>query len=163
MVAPIITGIVMKTWKQAASAAMAAAVLGASLVACGGSESANAEDNFKLQVADLMKIVFSLAGLKSTDIPDSFDDSFLDAGYTKAQLKQNVADEAVALGTTADLSLYPLFAVTNSSISGCDSDEVCDMTAVWKNEDVDANEVTFTTKVKKVNGSYRFYGDQKAS
>lgn len=153
----------MKTWKRAASVAVGATVLGASLVACGGSEGINAEDNFKLQVADLMKVVFSVSGLKSTDIPDRFDDAFLDSGYTKAQLRQNVADEAVALGNTADLSLYPLFAVTISSISGCDGAGVCDMTAVWKNEDVDANEVTFTTKVKKDNGSYRFYGDQKNS
>ena len=102
-------------------------------------------------------------GLTSTAFVDNFDDAFLDAGYTKAQVRDNLAQEAAAMAISPDLSSFPMGQLSDVTITACDASGVCTLTATLTNSDADATAVTFTTQVKVSNGKVRLYGDQKTA
>ena len=103
------------------------------------------------------------SGLTSTAFVDNFDDAFLDAGYTKAQVRDNLAQEAAASAISPDLSSFPTGQLSDMAITNCDASGVCTLTATLTNSDADATAVTFTTQVKISNGKVRLYGDQKTA
>lgn len=155
----------------------ACAVL-ALLVACGGgSDSApapvavvpTAPDLGPARMAfasDYTKGLAALAtfeGLNSAGFVELFDETFLDAGYTKAQLRSSLAQEAAAMATSADLSGFPLAAASNMTVGDCDAANVCAVTVTFSNTDADTTAVTLTMRAKLSDGKFRHYGDQKSS
>ena len=103
------------------------------------------------------------AGLTSTAFADTIDDGFVDAGYTKPVLRDNLAQEAAALAVSSELSSFPMVSLANPIISNCNAADVCTLTATIVNADADTTAVSFTTQVKFSAGKLRLYGDQKTS
>ena len=102
-------------------------------------------------------------GLNSAGFVELFDETFLDAGYTKAQLRSSLAQEAAAMATSADLSGFPLAAASNMTVGDCDAANVCAVTVTFSNADADTTAVTLTMRAKFSDGKFRHYGDQKSS
>jgi hypothetical protein len=144
-------------------ALIAATSLSVFLVACGSGSDAPAINVFLSKFDGNFGQLATPAGMTSSALTDLFDEAYLDAGYTKAQLKTTLAADAAALTASPDLSLFPNATMSNITVSGCDANGICILSATLKNTDVDATEVAFTTKVKNVNNSYVFYGDQASS
>jgi hypothetical protein len=140
---------------------MGSLVLG--LAACGGSD--DGADTAALPTAynSGLAVLNTKAGLQSAAFADLFDPAFLDAGYTKAQLVDNLAQDAASTSVSADLSMFPTASLANASIGNCSSSGICILTATLTNTDADATEVPFTVQVMLSNGSYRLLGDQKSS
>ncbi|NBT77947.1 MAG: hypothetical protein EBT04_05740, partial [Betaproteobacteria bacterium] len=105
----------------------------------------------------------SFSGLTSSGFVDLFDDAFLDAGYTKQALKDNLTQESFAVAVAADLSSFPVAALSGVTVAGCDANGVCTLTATVTNTDVDTTTTTYTIPVKFSSGKVRLYGDQKAA
>jgi hypothetical protein len=106
----------------------------------------------------------SYGGLTSTTFPDLFDDAFLDAGYTKPQVRANLAQEAAAQAISAELSSFAAVKLSAVSIGNCDARNICVLTATLTNTDADTTAATFTTQLKYDNaGKFRLYGDQQGS
>lgn len=104
----------------------------------------------------------SYGGLTNTAFLDNFDDTFLDAGYAKAQVRDAMAQEAAAmLLFSTELSSFPSVKLSAVAISGCDAANVCTLTGTLTNSDVDATSVIFTTRLSFVGGKFRLLGDQK--
>ncbi|WPB56258.1 hypothetical protein [Xylophilus sp. GOD-11R] len=99
------------------------------------------------------------AGLSNTAFLDTIDDGFLDAGYTKPVMRTQLAQEAAARVANPDL-VFPGVTLTNVTISGCDANGVCTLTATATNADADTTVAPFTTKVRLTANKYRLYGDQ---
>lgn len=101
-------------------------------------------------------------GLTNTAFLDNFDDAFLDAGYTKPQVRDALAQEAAALLLfSTQLSSFPSVKLSAVTITGCNAANVCTLTATLTNTDVDTTSVTFTTQLSFVGGKLRLLGDQK--
>jgi len=105
----------------------------------------------------------SFSGLTSSAFVDLFDDAFLDAGYTKQALKDNLTQESFAVAVAADLSSFPVATISGVTVAGCDTNGVCTLTATITNADVDTTTTTYTIPVKFSSGKVRLYGDQKAA
>jgi hypothetical protein len=104
----------------------------------------------------------SYGGLTSTAFVDNFDDTFLDAGYAKAQVRDALAQEAAAmLLFSSELSSFPSVKLSAVSVGACDAANVCTLTGTLTNTDADATSVTFTTRLSFVGGKLRLLGDQK--
>lgn len=104
----------------------------------------------------------SYGGLTNAAFLDNFDSSFLDAGYTKAQVRDALAQEAAAmLLFSTELSSFPAVKLSGVTLSGCTAANVCTLTATLTNTDVDTTSVTFTTQLSFVGGKLRLLGDQK--
>ena len=102
-------------------------------------------------------------GLTSTAFIDLFDEAFLDAGYTKAQVRSNLAQEAVAMATAPELSGFPKASLSAVTIADCDAAATCSVTATFSNGDADTTSVTVTNRLKLIDGKYRLFGDQSSS
>jgi len=105
----------------------------------------------------------SYAGLQSSAFVDLFASSFLDAGYTKAQLQANLAQDATALTVSPDISSFPVISLSDATVSNCDVNNICTLTATLNNKDADTTSAPFTTQVLYSNGKYLLLGDQKSS
>jgi hypothetical protein len=105
----------------------------------------------------------SYAGLQSSAFLDLFASSFLDAGYTKAQLQANLAQDATALTVSPDISSFPAISLSDATVSNCNVNNICTLTATLNNKDADTTSATFTTQVLYSNGKYLLLGDQKSS
>jgi len=105
----------------------------------------------------------SFSGLTSTSFVDLFDDAFLDAGYTKQALKDSLAQDSIAASISADLDLAPTAALSGVTVTNCDTNGICTLTATVTNSDVDTTTLTYSTQVKFSNSKVRLFGDQKAS
>ena len=105
----------------------------------------------------------TFSGLTSPGFVDLFDDAFLDAGYTKQELKDNLTQESFAVAVAADLSSFPVATISGVTVAGCDTNGVCTLTATITNADVDTTTTTYTIPVKFSSGKVRLYGDQKAA
>jgi hypothetical protein len=104
----------------------------------------------------------SYSGLTNTAFLNNFDDTFLDAGYTKPQVSDAMAQEAAAvLLFSTQLSSFPSVKLSAVTITGCNAANVCTLTATLTNTDVDTTAVTFTTQLSYVGGKFRLLGDQK--
>ena len=139
------------------------------LAACGGDSGGSAsntpgdttqQSTFITAYTNGLKALNTYTGLVSSSFVDLFSDTFLDAGYTKAQVRDNLAAEAVATAVAPDLSLVPMVNLSNVTITNCNAANVCTMTATATNADVDTTAVTFTTQVQYINGKYQLFGDQ---
>ena len=160
----------MKIYKKA-QITLAAGLL--SLVtACGGDSSSTSESAGAAPSTDQVAAfttsynagvtgLKSFSGLTSSSFVDLFDDAFLDAGYTKQALKDNLTQESFAVAVAADLSSFPVAALSGVTVSGCDASGVCTLTATVTNTDVDTTTTTYTIPVKFSSGKVRLYGDQK--
>jgi len=92
------------------------------------------------------------------------DSNYLDGGANQASSRAVVDATAAAIATTPDLSLFPSAEVTNARVTGCDSNNICNMTATLTNQDTeDTVAVEFTTKVKIMGSAVYLYGDQTAT
>ena len=104
----------------------------------------------------------SYSGLTNTAFLNNFDDTFLDAGYSKPQVRDAMAQEAAAvLLFSTQLSSFPSVKLSAVTITGCNAANVCTLTATLTNTDVDTTAVTFTTQLSYVGGKFRLLGDQK--
>ncbi len=101
------------------------------------------------------------SGLTNPAFLDMFDDGFLDAGYTKPQVRENLLKEAAAMAISPDLSSFAAVKLSAVAISDCDAKNICTLTATLTNNDADATSVSFTTRLTFVNGKFRLFGDQK--
>ncbi len=101
-------------------------------------------------------------GLTSTAFLDNYDDAFLDSGYSKAQVRDALTQEAAALLLfSTELSSFPAVKLSAVTINGCDAANVCTLTATLTNTDVDTTSVSFTTRLSFTGGKFRLLGDQK--
>ncbi|MDM0119397.1 hypothetical protein [Variovorax arabinosiphilus] len=104
----------------------------------------------------------SYGGLTNTAFLDNYDDAFLDAGYSKAQVRDALTQEAAALLLfSTQLSSFPAVKLSAVTINGCDAANVCTLTATLTNTDVDTTSVTFTSRLSFTGGKFRLLGDQK--
>ncbi|MCR6478260.1 hypothetical protein NU688_19020 [Variovorax sp. ZS18.2.2] len=104
----------------------------------------------------------SYGGLTNSAFLNNFDDTFLDAGYSKPQVRDALAQEAAALLLfSTELSSFPSVKLSAVTITGCNAANVCTLTATLTNSDVDTTAVTFTTQLSYVGGKFRLLGDQK--
>lgn len=103
------------------------------------------------------------AGLTNKAFLDLFDDAFLDAGYTKPQVADNLTQEAAAMALSKELSSFAAVKLSAVAISDCDAKNVCTLTATLTNSDADATSVSFTTRLNFSNGKFRLLGDQKTT
>lgn len=152
---------------------LATAGLVSMLAACGGGDSAPApvvapdlgpaRTAFGNDFARGLAALGTYEGLTSTAFIDLFDEAFLDAGYTKGQLRSNLAQDAVAMATAPELSGFPKGIVSAVTIADCDAASICSVTATFSNADADATAVTVTSRLKLIDGKYRLFGDQSSS
>jgi hypothetical protein len=152
----------MITQRVFSSSLIFSAVLAIS--ACGGN-SINVQEAAKQFTASVTSGIAALtgaAGLNSNALPSLFADKYLDGGYTKADVVSTLAANSTALPTAPELSLFPLAAITNTTISGCDNN-TCTLNGTLTNSDVDTTSVDFSTKVIFIGGVVYFYGDQSST
>jgi hypothetical protein len=143
-------------------------IVGAStfiVAACSSSSSSPVDPTASLvtRFTEAATLLTSATGLKDAKIPALFDDTYKEAGYTKANLSVDLQAEAAALAANPDASLFPIATLKNVTVSACDASSICTLTGTLVNSDVDTTETVVTTKVKKVNDEYYFIGDQQAS
>jgi hypothetical protein len=142
--------------------AVTVALGGVVFISACGSDDADPVASLVNRFAEVTTLVTSATGLKDAKIPAMFDDAFKDGGYVKSALAADLQAESAALAANPDQSLFPMAAFKDVTVTGCDGN-ICTLTGKLVNSDVDATEVSFTTKVKSVSGDYYFYGDQQAS
>lgn len=117
---------------------------------------------FATSLDEVVALVTTSAGLKDPKVAAIFDDAYKDGGYVKSALIADFLAESATLAANPDESLFPMASFKDITVSGCDSD-ICILAGKLINIDVDTTEANFTTRVKRVNGIYYFYGDQQAS
>jgi hypothetical protein len=147
----------------------AALALLTGLAACGGGSSSS-NNSSSAPPADLAQTYASAlaatgtpAGLSSPALKDSFAESFLDAGYTKAELVANVDADALALSQSTEFSAFPQLTLSDATITGCGADNVCTLSGTLTNGDADTTSVPFSVRVIRSDGAYRLHGDQQTS
>ena len=132
--------------------------------ACGGSSSGfdpeSAANEFSKKINSLYSELMTSAGLNSKSVATIFDEKFLDGGFNKAELLSTLTATSTALATTPELSLFPMAAVTNVKLTGCDGNNVCTLNGTLTNSDADTTTVDFSTKVIVIAGVVYLYGDQ---
>jgi hypothetical protein len=139
------------------------------LSACGGTGVSGAAyleaaaTNFSTNMSSLISALTTSAGLNSKTLTDLFNTKYLDGGFTKADLVTSLTDNATALGTTPELSLFPLAAISNTKLTGCDSNDICTLTGTLTNSDADTTSIDFSTKVIDDSGVVYLYGDQSST
>jgi len=137
------------------------------LSACGGGSNAIdlevAVTQFSTIMSSALADLASSTGLNSKALPNLFDEKFLDQGLTKADIVNTLAANATALGTSPELSLFPMASVTNPKLTGCDNNNICNLTGTLTNSDADTTTVDFSTKVIVLGGVVYFYGDQSST
>ena len=139
--------------------------------ACGGGNSNYVSGNgtetavasFATKVNAAYAALVTGSGLTSTAVADLFDAKYLDMAFNKTSVLDVFKANSVALGTTPELSLFPLAQVTNPVITFCDANNVCTLNATLVNSDADTTSVDFSTKVILVSGVVYFYGDQSST
>jgi len=133
--------------------------------ACGGTNSLTLEEvatQFTASVTSGIAALTSAAGLNSNALPSLFADNYKDGGFTKADVVSTLAANSTALPTAPELSLFPLAAISKTTISGCDNG-ICTLNGTLTNSDVDTISVDFSTKVIVIGGVVYFYGDQSSA
>ena len=159
----------MKTHKLFRLSASAALVL--LLGACGGGSDAPTASTASIDtfVTAYNQGMTSVQNLNSTAFLDLFDDAFLDGSYTKAQVVDNLKQDAqVQASNGADLpadSVYPMLTLSNVSVSQCnDASGVCTLTATYVNPASDKTTSTTSVQVRynSTDRKFRLFGDQKS-
>jgi hypothetical protein len=133
--------------------------------ACGGTNAITLEEAAKQFTASVTSGIAALtdaAGLSSKALPNLFADNYKDGGFTKADVVSTLAANSTALPAAPELSLFPMAAITNTTISGCDNG-ICTLSGTLTNSDVDTTSVDFSTKVIVIGSVVYFYGDQSST
>jgi hypothetical protein len=149
----------------AAKAALSG-LLALGLVACGGSSgtttlvTADPAGNLTSSFGAGLSALNTKLGLQSAAFLGLFAPNFLDAGYTQAQLADNLAKDAVSLDGATGVSLFPMVSLSNATVVCTGTSNVCTLTGTITNVDADVTETTFSTAVILTNGSFRLLGDQ---
>ena len=153
----------MKFYRIPLFAIVASAV--AILSACGGGDGSgdNATTSFTSKFNAGLSALGASSGLTSMAVAEVFDAKYLDMGFTKTDLLAALSATSQALGTSSELSLFPMAQVTNATLTSCDTNDICTLNATLTNSDVDTTSVDFTTKVKVVSGVVYLYGDQSST
>jgi len=140
------------------------------LSACGGGASSyvtngaeTAIPSFGAKANAAYAALVTGSGLTSTAVAELFHPNYLDMAFNKTSVLDVLKANSVALGTTPELSLFPLVQVTNPVITLCDGNYVCTLNATLVNSDADTTSVDFSTKVIIVSGVMYFYGDQSST
>ena len=145
------------------------------VAACGGGDSISSPPANPLAVtqADVLAFVSrykeasaSLEKLASPAFADTIDDGFLDGGYTKMQLQDNLAADISAVNASSLMAdaAFPLIAVDSGVQSQCsDSTGICQLTVTYVNPAPDLTTTTDMVQVRKSGGKLRLFGDQRAS
>jgi len=156
---------------------LASSVL-AALAACGGGgdddvattpppavatpNDATRQAQFATDYASGLAALNTYGGLTNPAFVDNFDDAFLDNGYSKAQVRDALSQEAAAqLLFPTQLSSFPAVRLSAVTIGACDAANVCTLNATLTNSDVDTTAVAFATRVVFVGGKFRLLGDGK--
>ncbi|TWI66146.1 hypothetical protein IP91_01957 [Pseudoduganella lurida] len=140
------------------------------LSACGSDNDPPRASNTSIDsfVADYNRGLASVSNMNAATFADLVDDSFLDAGYNKAQLLSNVKADAAALADASNEipadQVFPLLTIKDAAVSNCDdSTGICTLTATYVNPDKDATSAPMTVQVRFQDGRFRLYGDQKSA
>jgi len=158
--------------KRISAVTMAVAgLLVAGLTGCGGGGSSDPNASVSSGPAAALVVNYasglaalnSKQGLQSTTFANLFSSTFLDAGYTRAQLTDNLAKDAASLDGAAAVSLFPNVTLTKTSLDCPAGSNICTLTGTLANSDADLTEATFSTQVINNNGTYQLLGDQKSS
>lgn len=120
-------------------------------------------DSFTTKINVGLTALGTSSGLNAKTVADVFDAKYLDMGFTKTNLLEALTVSAVALGTSPELSLFPMAQVSNPKLSNCDANSVCTLDATLVNSDADITSISFSTKVIVVSGVVYLYGDQSSS
>lgn len=143
------------------------------LVACGGNTGTPTASS--AATASVIGFVAmynqALSAPQTTTAPvilDLFDDAFLDAGYTKAQVSDNLKQDADSLAANAAQlpadSVYPQLKIAGAAITQCDdATGICLLSSNYVNAGVDGSSVSATVPVRFKDGKFRLYGDQMAT
>lgn len=153
--------------RQSIQLALASALL-PFVIGCGGASPAPTATSEAATSGRLFVTSYNnaLAAPQTAGLIDLFDESFLDGGYTKPQLQENLQqDNANQVIYAAQLpldSVYPALAITDAVFSACDDvSGVCLMTASYSNAAPDGTRATVAVPVRYKDGKFRMYGDQK--
>jgi hypothetical protein len=145
------------------SAAMSLVI--ASVTACGGGSDTfvDTRTTFTSAFTSSIAALTTAAGLQGNTFLDLVDSSFLDGGYTKAQMADNISKDAASLTGATAVSLFPGVNITNPQITCGASTTICTFSGTIVNSDADTTETTFSTPVIFNNGAFRLSGDQASS
>ncbi len=136
------------------------------LGACGGTSTVDLEaaaTRLSTRVGTAFAALTTSDGLNFTAVPTLFATKYLDGGFSRADLVASLTANSTAVGTNPDLSLFPVAAVTNVRLTGCDSNDICTLTGTLTNSDADTTTVDFSTKVIVIADVVYFYGDQSST
>lgn len=146
------------------------------LSACGGSDTspttgsstnltpATAASTLTSVLTNALATLNLETGLNANFISDLFETDFFDGGVSVASLREVMTATISAKTTTPDLSMFPTVELSNSKVTDCNSSNICTFSATLTNKDTeDTTTVDFTTNVKVVGSSVRFYGDQSST
>lgn len=139
------------------------------LAACGSNDTPKASTTpITSFVASYNQTLASVQTLNTATFSDLIDDAFLDAGYTKAQMLDNIKQDNDALAANPTLlaadSLYPMFSIEDAVLSQCDDNSgICQLTASYVNVAPDASRASTVVPVRFKDGKFRLYGDQKTT
>lgn len=146
------------------------ATLLALLAACGSSDREPTASGASISsfLASYNQGLASVPAMNSGAFADLFDDAFLDGGYTKAQVVENIKADADSLAANADVlsadSLFPLMTIQDATVGQCnDLTGVCTLTATYANPAPDGTLSTSAVPVRYKDGKFRLYGDQKST
>ena len=155
----------MISYRQLLALSVGAPLL-ALVSACGSDSDVPAASTASLDsfVATYNQALASPQAMNNSGFNDLFDDSFLDAGYNKVQVLDNVKQDVASGGAIDADAAFPAVTIANASVSGCDDNSgVCTMTATYVNPAADGSSFTTTVPVRYKDGKFRLYGDQKAA
>jgi hypothetical protein len=145
-------------------AVLASLCAAAALAACGGGDGG---DDTSTQTTAAYTSSLPQAGSSATLLSASFQDTFapgyLDAGTTKSQLVADMTQDAAAINAGSEFSGFPAGALSDVSISDCNSAKVCTLTGTLTNNDAETTTVPFSTFVLMDARGVHVLGDQKNS
>lgn len=155
----------MISYRQLLALSVGAPLL-ALVAACGGDSNVPAASTASLDsfVTTYNQGLASVQAMNNSGFSDLFDESFLDAGYNKAQVLDNIKQDVASTSAIDADSAFPAVTITNASVSACDDNSgLCTMTATYANPATDGSSYTTTVPVRYKDGKFRLYGDQKSA
>lgn len=138
-------------------AAFALAIVSAALTGCGGSGD---------EVTPQLPLSQALSSQSSSLAPsaalqDALASNFLDAGMNRTQVLDAVTQDGQTASSTPEFSGFPLAALSDTTVTDCDSNRVCTLSGTLTNQDADTTSVPFSARVVLEDRSYRLLGDQQ--
>lgn len=137
--------------------------LAAVLTGCGGGGDTmgSSEGSSNLISAYGSALASTSSKMDAQGLQQSFHGSFLDAGYPKAQVDENIAADAQAYAQ-AEYSGFANLKLSDATIGDC-VENICTLSGTLTNSDADTTSIPFSVRVINTGGVVRIYGDQKTS